>query len=79
MIISYDCNKYSIVVWYWKKYTEHLVPTLGQAQIHYNESRRFIKNKSEVSDELFKALNKIERFNAAINRKTQTKINILFR
>jgi len=39
--------------------------------------RRFIENKGEVSDELFEALNKIERFttNAAINSKTQTKIN----
>jgi len=49
--------------------------------MHINELRRFIENKGEVSDELFEVLNKIERFttNAAINSKTQTKINTFFK
>jgi hypothetical protein len=43
--------------------------------MHINELRRFIENKEEVSDELFEALNKIERFttNAAINSKIKQK------
>lgn len=47
--------------------------------MHYNKLRRFIENKLVVSDELFEALNKIERFstNAVINSTTQTKINIV--
>lgn len=49
-------------------------------KMHYNELRRFNKNKLEVSDDIFKALNKIKRFTkiVAINSKTKTRINILF-
>lgn len=45
------------------------------ADIYYNEWRRFVENKPEVSDELFEALNIIERFtvNAAIISKTKNK------
>jgi hypothetical protein len=49
--------------------------------VHYIVSRRFIKNKPEINGELFEVLNKIERFiaNAAINSKTQIKINTFFK
>jgi len=56
-------------------------PRFAQAQIHYDESRRFIENHQEVSDELFTVLNQIERFtaNATINdKKTPNKNQYFF-
>lgn len=45
--------------------------------MHYNKLRRFIENKPKDNNELFEALNKIQRFTlAVINSKTQTIINI---
>lgn len=48
--------------------------------MYYNELKQFIKNKPEVSDELYESLNKIERFtaNAAIKSKISNKLNTFF-
>lgn len=45
------------------------IPTVTRAQMHYEELRRFIENKPEVSDELFEALNKKERFTVKLKQK----------
>lgn len=54
---------------------------ITQTWMHYNKLRRFIENIPEVSDALFEALNKKERFtaNAVIKIKSQTKINTFFK
>lgn len=58
------------------------IPACAQAQMHYNESRRFIENRRDVGDaELFSVFNNIERFtgNAQMfNDKRHTKINTFF-
>jgi hypothetical protein len=78
IILTVRCTQSSEEV---RECIKYLIPTIIQAQMHYNELRQFIESKLEVSDELFEALNEIERFttNATINIKTQTKINTFFK